>query len=135
MERLENTGVSVFYPSPASAGTNLKNATLFTRINIIASPEVTKAALESTPTLQNTFCLGHLNNVLIFDNDGEEHTSHVSAVLEMLVARDLKAYIHGCAFDKASWTDAGFQFDNAGREAFMVVLREHLAPDARNGHS
>ncbi|KAL8628826.1 hypothetical protein Q9189_005458 [Teloschistes chrysophthalmus] len=133
MQHLENNGVDVIYPSPASA-TNLKNATLFTRINIIASPEVTKAALQNTPTLQNTFCLGHTNNVLIFDNDAQEHTSHVRAVLEMLMARDLKAYIHGCAFNKASWTDAGFRIENIGR-AFMVALTEFFASDARNEQS
>ncbi|KAL9022954.1 MAG: hypothetical protein Q9196_007452 [Gyalolechia fulgens] len=81
---MQDTGVSVFYPDPVQAAINLKNATIFTRINIIATPQTVRAALESTSVLQNTFCLGHLNNVLIFDGDTQEHTLHVRAVLQML---------------------------------------------------
>ncbi|KAL8692041.1 MAG: hypothetical protein Q9218_002850 [Villophora microphyllina] len=98
--QLQHSGVSVFYPHVAQAATNLKNATLFTRINVIASPETVKTALESTPTLLNTFCLGHLNNVLVFDSDREQHVPHVCTLLNMMRDKGLKADIDLCAFDK-----------------------------------
>ncbi|KAL8769236.1 MAG: hypothetical protein Q9209_004737 [Squamulea sp. 1 TL-2023] len=131
--QVQNSGVSVFYPSPVRAATNLTNATIFTRINIIADPQVVQAALESTPALQNTFCLGHLNNILVFDGDKDNHTSHVRTVLQMLTDKSLKADIHGCAFNKDSWVEAGFHIEPVGgngQKAFMVVLREHCAPGA-----
>ncbi|KAL8941824.1 MAG: hypothetical protein Q9216_002024 [Gyalolechia sp. 2 TL-2023] len=130
---MENTGVSVFYPTPAQAATNLKNATIFTRINILAAPQNISAALESSSTLQNTFCLGHLNNILVFGDKKEEHYDHVRAVMQVLKDKDLRADIRHCAFTKSNWTEAGFQISPVGgdrRQAFMVVLREHLAPDA-----
>lgn len=51
----------------------------------------------------------------------------------MLRDNDLKADIRHCSFDKPSWAEAGFHINPimaAGKVAFMVVLREHLAPDA-----
>ncbi|KAI4157935.1 MAG: hypothetical protein L6R39_000567 [Caloplaca ligustica] len=132
---LENSGVSVFFPTPVQAATNLQNATLFTRLNARATPQAVKAALESTPTLRNTFCLGHLNNVLIFGSNGEDHCTHVRAVLQMMRDKGMTADIHKCAFTKPKWDDAGFHIERVrgDGEAFMVVLREHLAPDALAG--
>lgn len=129
---LPSSVASVFYPDSASAADNLKNATLFTRIHIRATPQDAQDALNSAPQLRNTFLLGHLSDVLIFDNDKEQHITHVSAVLEMLRGKDMKADIELCAFDKPSWTEAGFHIDPVGKDgqqAFMIVLREHLAPD------
>lgn len=50
---------SVFYPSPVQAATNLRTAMLFTRIN---------AAFAATPTVQNTFSLGYLRDILLSHN-------------------------------------------------------------------
>lgn len=124
---------SVFAPASAAAADNLRNAARYTRIHIIATPEVARDALNSTPRLKNTFLLGHLSDVLVFDKNEEEHTAHVSAVLEMLRGKGLKADINHCSFDKKNWMEAGFHIEpigGDGRHAFMVVLREHLAPDA-----
>ncbi|KAI4166613.1 MAG: hypothetical protein LQ343_007908, partial [Gyalolechia ehrenbergii] len=106
---MDNTGVSLFYPTPAQAATNLENAKIFTRIYVLATSENVKTALESTPTVQNIFCLGHLNNILVFDDEKEEHWVHVRAVLQMLKDKGLTADAHRCAFTKASWAEAGFQ--------------------------
>ncbi len=51
----------------------------------------------------------------------------------MLRDKDLTADIEKCAFDKRTWAEAGFHIDPVqarGKVAFMVVLREHLTPDA-----
>ncbi|TEY87349.1 hypothetical protein BOTCAL_0003g00290 [Botryotinia calthae] len=136
---LQNSGASVFYPSLPSAAENLKNATLFTRLHIRATPQVAQQAIDSTPTLRNTFLLVHLNDVLIFDTEKEAHIVHVSAVLKMLEEKGMKADINLCAFDKPDWTSAGFYIDPIGNEnenraggkqAFMIVLREHLTEEA-----
>ena len=128
-----SSGCSVFYPKPALAADNLKNAMLFTRLHLRTTPQTTQAVLDSAPQLRNTFLLGHLNNVLIFDTDHEQHVAHVNAVLDMLRGKDIKADIELCAFHKPSWTEAGFYIDPIGKDgqqAFLVTLREHLAPDA-----
>ncbi|KAI4189863.1 MAG: hypothetical protein LQ346_005042 [Caloplaca aetnensis] len=130
---LRNTCVSVFYPSQAQAASNLRNATIFTRIHILATPKDVKTVLESTPTIQETFCLRHLNNVLIFDSDEEEHISHVRAVLRLIGDNDMEADTDDSMFHKRSWMGAGFRIalvDGNHHEAFMVALLEHLAPDA-----
>jgi hypothetical protein len=130
---LQSSRATIFYPTPGAAAENLQNATLFTRIYIRTTPQVVADALEKSPHLTNTFLLGHYNNVLVFDRVQEEHTTHVRAVLQMLRDKGLKADIDHCAFDKPSWAGAGFYIDPikaAGKVAFMVVLREHLAPDA-----
>lgn len=137
---LRNSGASVFYPSPPSAAENLKNASLFTRLHIRATPQVAQQAINSTPTLRNTFLLGHLNDVLIFDTEKGAHITHVKAVLKMLEEKGMTADINLCAFDKPDWTSAGFHIDpignenenkgGRGKQAFMVVLREHLTEEA-----
>jgi hypothetical protein len=127
------SGATVFYPSNSQAATNLKNATLFTRLNILAAPTTVSTMLERTQQIQNTFCIGHYNSILVFDTEREAHTEHVRTVLQMLQDGDTKADIRGCAFSKSNWVDAGFHIEeiqNNGQVAFMVVLREHLAPDA-----
>ena len=131
-----HTGATVFYPSNSQAAKNLKNATFFTRINIIAAPSAVTAMLERTHQIQNTFCYGHYNDVLVFDAERAAHTEHVRAVLQMLQDGDTKANIRLCAFNKPTWADAGFHIEeiqNNGKVAFMVVLREHLAPDTLTG--
>jgi len=130
------TGASVFYPDQPQAATNLKTATLFTRINIRATPSEVKAALDSSPEIRNTFCLAHYSDVLVFNATKEEHMTHVRAVLQMLQNRGMKANLKRCAFTKPSWAEAGFHIEALGREdkqAFMVLLREHIAPEALGG--
>ncbi|KAI4111171.1 MAG: hypothetical protein LQ345_006860 [Seirophora villosa] len=126
---LQSTGISLFYPSVAQAATNLRDATIFTRINLLETPEHVAITLESTPALLNQFCLGHLNNVLIFSRDEQEHMAHVQAVLQAISDKGIRADIDKCAFHKANWAEAGFQISPVGRNdqgAFMVVLREHI---------
>lgn len=130
---LQSSGATIFYPAARLAAENLQTAILFTRIYIRATPQVVADALEKSTHLANTFLLGHYNNVLVFNHDQEEHTTHVRGVLQILSDKDLKADINHCAFDKPSWAEAGFHIDPimaAGKVAFMVVLTENLAPDA-----
>jgi hypothetical protein len=50
----------------------------------------------------------------------------------MLMGKDMNADIELCAFNKPSWTAAGFYIDPLGKDgqqAFMIVLREHFAPE------
>lgn len=127
------TGASVFYPDRPQAATNLKNATIFTRINIRAAPSEVKAALDNSPEIRNTFCLAHYSDVLVFNDAQEEHMTHVRAVLRMLQNRGMKANLKRCAFTKPNWAEAGFHIEALGREdkqAFMVLLREHIMPEA-----
>ena len=89
--------------------------------------------LENTPNLKQSFLLGHYSDVLVFDRVEEEHVTHVKVLLQMLSDKDLSADIEKCAFDMRSWAEAGFHIDpvqGRGKIAFMVVLREHLTPDA-----
>ncbi|KAI4181127.1 MAG: hypothetical protein LQ348_005071 [Seirophora lacunosa] len=126
---LQNPDVSLFYPSVAQAATNLQEATIFTRINLLETPEHVATTLESTPALLNQFCLGHLNHVLIFSRDEQEHTAHVRAVMQAFLDKGMRADIDKYAFHKANWAEAGFQISPVGRDdqgAFMVVLREHI---------
>ena len=85
--------------------------------------------------ISSTFCLGHYNDILIFDIKKELHEAHVKSVLQMLEDNGLKADIKRCAFDKPGWAEAGFHIQPVsqqhGKQAFMVLLREHLAPEAR----
>ena len=126
---------SIFYPSSAAASTRLKKATFFTRLGIRATPEVVKHVLESTAGISNTFCLGHYNDILVFDVKKDLHEAHVKSVLQMREDNHLKADIERCAFDKPGWAEAGFHIQPVskqhGKQAFMVLLREHLAPEAR----
>lgn len=128
---------SVFYPSSTAACQRLKNATLFTRISVRSTPEEVKRGIESTPGISNTFCLLHFNDVLIFDIKKEVHTTHVRSVLQMLRDKDLKAAIERSTFFQPGWAEAGFQISPVGKkdgqECFMVLLRDHIAPEARQG--
>ncbi|KAL8954668.1 MAG: hypothetical protein Q9193_007146 [Seirophora villosa] len=126
---LQNPNVSLFYPSVAQPATNLQEATIFTRINLLETPENVATNLESAPALHKQFCLGHLNNVLIFSRDEEEHTAHVLAVMQVFLDKGMRADIDKCALHMASWTEAGFQISPVVRDdqgAFVVVLREHI---------
>ena len=126
---------SVFYPSSAAASTRLKKATFFTRLGIRATPEIVKRLLETTTGISNTFCLGHYNDILVFDMKKDLHEAHVKSVLQMLKDNNLKADLGRCAFDKPGWAEAGFHIEPVsqqhGKQAFMVLLREHVAPEAR----
>ena len=123
---------SVFYPQDPQAVTNLTNATLFTRINVMAAPEAVKAALERCPHTHNTFLFGHFSDILIFDTEKIVHTAHVRIVLEMLHDNNMHSDIMYCAFSEPTWAKAGFfiQPVNEAGKCFMVILREHMAPDA-----
>lgn len=126
------SGATVFYPEPQVAAQMLQAATVFTRINVRATSETVMEALNRSPHLQNTFLLGHLNNILVFDADQEEHTTHVKAVLQMLTDEKLKADIKLCAFTKPSWVEAGFRIEviqTIPDTAFMILLSEHLQVD------
>lgn len=63
----------------------------------------------------------------------EEHITNVSAVLEILGEKQMRAGIDLCASDKPNRAEPGFNIDpidNDDLQAFNVVLRRHLAPDA-----
>ena len=125
---------TVFYPTDPDAASNLQNATIFTRINIRASAETVKQMFDISPALLNSFCLGHYNDVLIFDLTEADHTPHVRTLLLSLQAKGLKADIKKCAFNQPSWANAGFHIEplgSQGKRAFMVLLRENIAAEAR----
>ena len=123
---------SVFYPQDPQAATNLTNATLFTRTNVIADPEAVKTALEGCPHTHNTFLVGHFNDILIFDTVETVHTVHVQVVMQMLQDNNLYSDIQRCAFLQPTWAKAGFFIKpiNEAGNCFMIILREHMAPDA-----
>lgn len=134
-ETIVETGASVFYPSAPQAARRLKNATLFTRIHTLATPLELKAALDRSPGIRNTFCFGHYSDVLVFDIVKEVHTAHVGAVLQMMEDWGLRGDLQRCAFEKSNWAEAGFCIRTVGpeREAFMILLRGDMAPDAFDG--
>jgi hypothetical protein len=109
---------SVFYPSPVSAATNLKTATLFTRLHILASPSDVQTAIANNPNLRATFMLGHHSDVLVFDKEKELHTAHVRMVLQMCKEKDLRCALQKCAFDMPDWTAAGFHIEEIGRVVY-----------------
>ena len=124
---------TVFYPADPKAAENLKSATIFTRINIRATPQKVNEILNS-PSISNTFCLGHLNDVLLFDVLEAEHTPHIRALLLLLTEKSMKADIPHCAFNQSSWANAGFHIEplsGRGNQAFMVLLRENIGSEAR----
>ena len=123
---------SVFYPKHLQAATNLKNATLFTRINIKAGPDAVKTALEKCPHTRNTFLVGHFNDILIFDTVETIHIADVRVVLQMLQDNSLYSDIERCAFSQPTWAKAGFFIEpvNKAEDCFMIILREQMAPDA-----
>lgn len=128
-----STGTSVFYPDSAQAATNLKHATLFTRICVLTTSESLRVALDESPQIKNTYCLAHYNDILIFDSVDDEHMTHTRAVLEILQTKDMNASLPRCAFQKPTWAEAGFYVQALGageKQAFMVLLREHIAPEA-----
>ncbi|KAG7007811.1 hypothetical protein G7Y79_00008g024490 [Physcia stellaris] len=119
---------SVFYPNPVQAAINLRTATLFTRINVRADPQRVNAAFAATPNVRNSFSLGHLSDILVFDSAQPQHTAHVKDVLQMLRDNKLRIDVNRCAFDKPSWTEAGFHIEPVGekKECFMVLLQEQI---------
>ncbi len=124
--------ISIFRPTTASASDNLKNATHYSRIHLSAKAEAAKKALDKATHLQDTFILGHLSEVLIFDNDPKEHDAHIKAVFDMSKANEMKADPELCCLDQPSWADVGFhieQISNDTQQAFLVVLREHVEPE------
>ena len=126
-ESVEVKLFSVFYPKRPQAAMNLENATLFTRINVLVTQHELIATLNSTPSVQNTFCLIHLSDILVFDANKEEHTNHVMTVLQLLDERNMEADI--CAFNKPSWKEAGLSIEAVGGEtkkAFIVKSPEIL---------
>ena len=126
------SGATVFYPDTQQAAKNLLNATIFTRINILATPSLVTDIISASSDLRNTFCLGHMNDVLFFDTDKSEHTSHVDILLQLLEDRDMKASLRRCAFNKPNWTEAGFYIEPVGKgdkKCFMVVLAEHISDE------
>ena len=125
---------TVFYPADPKAAENLKTATIFTRINIQATPQKVNEMFANSPNLSNTFCLGHLSDVLLFDVVEADHIPHVRTLLQSLIEKGMKADITRCAFNKPSWANAGFHIVPVGgpdKQAFMVLLRENIAPEAR----
>ncbi|KAL8792751.1 MAG: hypothetical protein Q9195_004638 [Heterodermia aff. obscurata] len=119
-----------FTPHHPLALPNLKNATLFTRINVrAAAPEAVKTALEHCRHTRSTFCLGHFNDILVFDTLETLHAAHVLVVLEMLRDNKWRSDIERCAFLQPTWAKAGFLMD---RFCWMVILREHV-PDEELG--
>jgi hypothetical protein len=76
---LGSSVASIFYSKSASAADNLKNATLFTRIHIRATPQAAQDALNSAPQLRNTFLFVNLSDILVFEKDKEQHETNVAA--------------------------------------------------------
>ena len=132
MEPIIDPRISVFYPSEAQAAYNLKNATQFSRINIRASFEDVKNALSATPSINNTFCFAHRNDLIVFDNDTEHHRHHLDTIFgKMLEPNGMTVDADHCAFGESTWTEAGFYIKPLGEEkkAFMVALQEVIEPE------
>lgn len=124
--------VSFFFPSQMQAAINLRTATIFTRINVIADPQTVEAAIAASSRMQNIFHIRHYSDVLIFDVVPGEHHAHVNALLDILLENQLYSDINRCAFDKPNWKQAGFCVAcvNYERKQFAVALVEDIAESA-----
>ena len=60
------------------------------------------------------FCVGILDDVVVYSATLEEHVAHVRAILAVLQKHQLHAKIQKCEFDKEEMTFVGFQVSKSG---------------------
>jgi hypothetical protein len=87
------TNVVVWAPAIPTAFEKARDANIFTRLGTRHPHEELKAALDTTPEIQQTFCLSVNNVILVFSADQDEHDLHVDKVLQMLQDRGMTADI------------------------------------------
>ncbi|KAF2183726.1 hypothetical protein K469DRAFT_206869 [Zopfia rhizophila CBS 207.26] len=78
-----------------------------TRLGTPHSHKELKAAFETTPDVDQTFCLSVNNAILVFSASRDEHTMHCWKVLQILRDRSMRADINDYVFNPARSTDAG----------------------------
>ncbi|EXJ73083.1 uncharacterized protein A1O5_04232 [Cladophialophora psammophila CBS 110553] len=117
--------MSVFCPVDTSAYDNIEDATLWTRITTRHTHQEMVVALNTAPAVKQTFCLTHLNVILVFTvGDEDTHTQHVRTVLQMCQDNNMKANLQACVFNAPDAEKAGFRFEKVGsgdNRALIVV--------------
>src|SRR5215469_6498397 len=125
-QTVQETNVSVWRPATPGAFEKARNAKVFTRIGTWHSSDQLKAALDSAPQVNQTFCMS-VNNVLVaFSPTIEEHKGHVRALLHMLRANGMKANLKDCIFNGNKWTDVGIQLQQVGSHEVYMIINEGL---------
>lgn len=118
------TNTAVWYPADPAAFDKARDAQIITRIGTRHSPYQLKAVLDATPQVKQTFCLSVNNILLVFSADKNEHTAHVSTVLEMLQANSMRANIRECVFEADKCADAGIRLEQVGSDKLYMVINE-----------
>ena len=60
------------------------------------------------------FCVGLLDDVIVYSTTPEEHVRHVRTILAILQQHKLYAKIQKCEFDKEEMTFVGYQVSKSG---------------------
>ena len=60
------------------------------------------------------FCVGLLDDVIVYSATPEEHVGHVRTILAILRQHQLYAKIQKCKFDKEEMTFVGYQVSKSG---------------------
>ncbi|KAI2650825.1 Transposon Ty3-I Gag-Pol polyprotein [Labeo rohita] len=86
------------------------------------------------------WCYAYLDDILIYSKTLEEHTQHVQAVLQRLLAHQLYCKLEKCAFHQHSTTFLGFIISAQGvamdPQKLEAVLRlQHLSLLSQNHHA
>ncbi|KAL9101863.1 MAG: hypothetical protein Q9163_002930 [Psora crenata] len=118
------TNVIVWAPAHPTAFEQARDATIFTRLGTRHSHNELKAAFETTPDINETFCLSVNNVILVFSASRDEHTMHCRKVLQMLQDRSMRADLKSCVFNSAKSSDAGIRLDQVGEHRVYMVINE-----------
>ncbi|KAM3455793.1 hypothetical protein MY3296_002211 [Beauveria thailandica] len=119
-----STNVAVWSPALPTAFDRACAATIFTRLETRHSHQELNAAFETTPDVDQTFCLSVNNVILVFSASRDEHTVHCRKVLQMLQDRSMRADLDGCVFDSEQSTDAGIRLERVGNHKVFLVINE-----------
>lgn len=125
------TNVAVWAPALPTAFEKARDATIFTRLGTWHSHQELVAAFDTTPDVDQTFCLSVNNVILVFSASLDEHTVHVGKILQMLRDHSMGADIQDCVFHSEKSTDAGIRLDQIGHHNVYMVINEGV-PSSRN---
>lgn len=118
------TNTAVWSPALPTAFEKARDATIFTRLGTRHSQKELKAAFETTPDVDQTFCLSVNNVILVFSASRDEHIMHCRKVLQMLQDHSMHADINGCVFNSSKSTDAGIRLEQVGDNKVFLVINQ-----------
>lgn len=118
------TNVAIWSPADPAAFNKARDASMFTRLGTRHSHQEIKMALETTPDVDQTFCLSVNNVILVFSASHDEHTMHCQKVLQMLEDRSMRANIYDCVFDSEKCIDVGIQLEQVGHNKVYMVINK-----------